>query len=183
MPSGVTTRRAPDCSNPVCPRDSSKQGTNFLRQIFYAEASINPSGFVGLGNRHPTFFPRQMSNGISWSCMPVGKKPWFKERRSLRIKWDASVVVHRPPKEGPQFNERTQTLSVSAHGALIALTGQVVPKQRLLIQNAGSGEQQECRVVSVENDLTGPTKVAVEFVRPAPCFWRIAYPPADWNVK
>jgi len=124
-----------------------------------------------------------MSNGISWSCMPDSKNRWFKERRSLRIKWDASVVVHRPSKEGPQFNERTQTLAVSAHGALIGLTGRVVPKHRLLMQNAASGEEQECRVVYVENDPTGPTKVAVEFVQPAPRFWRIAYPPADWNVK
>ena len=100
----------------------------------------------------------------------------------MRIKWDASVVVHRPPKEGPQFSERTQTLTVSAHGALIALTGLVAPKQRLVVQNATSGEQQECRVVTVEKDFTGPTKVAVEFAQPAPRFWRIAYPPTDWNI-
>jgi hypothetical protein len=142
-----------------------------------------PSFTCWIRNRHPTFFPKADEHGISWSCMPDGKKRWLKERRSLRIKWDASVVVHRPPKEGPQFNERTQTLAVSAHGALIALAGQVAPKQRLLIQNTSSGEQQECRVVYVENDLTGPTKVAVEFMRPAPRFWRIAYPPADWNVE
>ena len=100
----------------------------------------------------------------------------------MRIKWDASVVVHRPQKEGPQFSERTQTLTVSAHGALIALTGLVAPKQRLVVQNATSGEQQECRVVTVEKDFTGPTKVAVEFAQPAPRFWRIAYPPTDWNI-
>jgi len=115
--------------------------------------------------------------------MPDGKKRWFKERRSLRINWDASVVVHRPSKEGPQFYEKTQTLAVSAHGALIALAGQVAPRQKLLVQNASSGEQQECRVVSVENDLTGPSRVAVEFVRPAPQFWRIAFPPDDWKVN
>jgi hypothetical protein len=52
----------------------------------------------------------------------------------------------------------------------------------LLVQNIASGEQQECRVVYVDKDLMGPTKVAVEFTRPAPSFWRIAYPPADWNT-
>ena len=31
--------------------------------------------------------------------------------------------------------------------------------------------------------MSGPTKVAVEFTRPAPSFWRIAYPPADWTAS
>jgi hypothetical protein len=44
-------------------------------------------------------------------------------------------------------------------------------------------EQKECRVVYVKKELTGPTKVAVEFTRPAPTFWRIAYPPDDWAAS
>jgi len=63
------------------------------------------------------------------------------------------------------------------------LAGLVAPKQRLLVQNVASGEQRECRVVYVEKDLMGPTKVAVEFTHPAPDFWRIAYPPADWTAS
>lgn len=111
----------------------------------------------------------------------TGRKLWLRKRRSQRIELTISVGVHRPPKEGPQFYERTQTLGVSAHGALMALAGMVAPRQRLLLQNLASGEQQECRVVYVEEGLAGPSKVAVEFTRPAPSFWRIAYPPADWN--
>jgi PilZ domain len=111
----------------------------------------------------------------------IGGKRWLKQRRSQRVKLTVSVVVCRPPKEGPQFYERTQTLDVSAHGALMALSGMVAPRQRLLVQNLASGEQQECRVVYVEKDLAGPTKVAVEFTQPAPKFWRIAFPPTDWN--
>ena len=50
-------------------------------------------------------------------------KRWPRKRRSQRITLNVSVVVHRPPNEGPQFSERTQTLDVSAHGALVALAG------------------------------------------------------------
>ncbi len=88
-----------------------------------------------------------------------------------------------PPKEGPQFYERSQTLVVNAHGALMALAEKVMPMQRLIMQNIDSGEQKEWRVVHVEKEPTGPTKVAVEFTRPAPSFWRIAYPPADWTAS
>jgi hypothetical protein len=110
-------------------------------------------------------------------------KRWLRKRRSQRIELSVPVVLHRPAKEGPQFYERTQTLVVNAHGALMALAEKVAHKQRLLMQNMDSGEQKECRVVYVEKDLTGPTKVAVEFTRPAPSFWRIAYPPADWTAS
>lgn len=114
---------------------------------------------------------------------PFQTKRWLKNRRSQRIDLNVPVVVYRPQSEGPQFYEGTQTLVVSAHGALLALTDMVVPRQKLLMQNTGSGEQQECRVVYVKKELTGPPKVAVEFTRPAPNFWHIAFPPADWTAS
>lgn len=109
-------------------------------------------------------------------------KRWLRERRSQRIELTVPVVVHRPQKGGSQFYERAQTLFVNAHGALMALAEKVKPNQRLLMQNV-DGEQKECRVVYIEKGLAGPTKVAVEFTRPAPSFWRIAYPPPDWTAR
>jgi hypothetical protein len=85
----------------------------------------------------------------------TGTKRWLRNRRSQRIILSVSVVVHRKSTEGPQFSERTQTLGVSAHGALMALTGLVAPKQKLLMQNVASGEQQECQVVYMDKDLMG----------------------------
>ena len=108
-------------------------------------------------------------------------KRYSKDRRSQRIELNVPVVVYRAAGEGPQFSESTKTLVVSAHGALIALTDMVAPKQRLRIQNPTSGENLECRVISVRNSNIGPPRVALEFTRATPGFWRIAYPPADWN--
>src|SRR5215469_12047187 len=108
---------------------------------------------------------------------------WLKERRSHRIQWNVPVVVYRPREERSQFYERTQTLALNAHGALLALRVKVAPNQRLVMQNIDSREQQECRVVYVENEPTGPTRVAVEFTRPAPSFWRILFPPSDWPTS
>ncbi len=110
-------------------------------------------------------------------------KRWLKNRRSQRIELNVPVVVYRAPGEGPQFYENTETLVVSAHGALMALTDMVAPRQSLLVQNAESGEQLECRVVYVKRERAGPPKVAVEFTRPAPRFWHLAYPPADWTAR
>src|SRR5262245_42764269 len=114
---------------------------------------------------------------------PNDTKRWLSKRRSQRIELNVPVVLHRPSGEGPLFSERTETLVVNAHGALLALAEKVAPKQMLFMQNTSSGEQKECRVVYVEKQLSGPTKVAVEFTRPAPGFWRIAYPSTDWTAS
>jgi hypothetical protein len=113
----------------------------------------------------------------------ANKLRWLKNRRSQRIGLNVPVVVYPLPNEGPQFYESTQTLVVSAHGALLAITGMVVPKQRLLVLNTHSEELEECRVVYVKNELTGPPKVALEFTRPAPSFWHLAFPPVDWTTS
>ena len=105
-----------------------------------------------------------------------------KTRRSQRIEMTVPVVVYRPRGEGPQFYENTRTLVISAHGALMDLTDMVAPRQKLQMQNPESGESLECRVVSVKREQIGPPKVAVEFMQPAPSFWRIAFPPADWKA-
>ena len=113
--------------------------------------------------------------------LSAATKRWSKDRRSQRIELNVPVVVYRTPAQGPQFYESTQTLVVSAHGALISLTDLVAPRQLLRIQNPHTGENLECRVVSVKRAQIGPPKVAVEFTRATPGFWRLAYPPADWK--
>lgn len=112
---------------------------------------------------------------------PTTARRWLKERRSERIALNVPVVVYRVRGDGPQFSETTQTLVVSAHGALVSLTQLVVPRQKIHVQNQKSGEQLECRVVSVERAVTGPPRVAVEFTKASPGFWKLAFPPADWK--
>lgn len=114
---------------------------------------------------------------------PTNTKRCLKSRRSQRIELNVPVVVYRAPVDGPHFCENTQALVVSAHGALVALTQLVAPRQKIRLQNPSSGEHLECRVVSVKKTLIGPPRVAVEFVRPAPSFWQLAFPPADWKAN
>lgn len=106
-----------------------------------------------------------------------------RQRRSQRLALSIPVVVHRASKGDPPFYEGTHTLVVSAHGALLALAANVAPEQRLVLQNVMSGEEEECRVVFIERKPAGPAQVAVEFQRPAPGFWHIAFPPPDWSAR
>lgn len=106
---------------------------------------------------------------------------WTKKRRSQRLVMSIPVVAYRPLKAGRPFFEGAQTLSVSAHGALITLATAVAADQRLILKHAVSGEEQECRVKFVQKKPNSPTEVGVEFQHPAPDFWRIAFPPNDWK--
>ena len=76
-----------------------------------------------------------------------GKMIWNKKRRSQRLVLSVPVIAYRSQKLGLPFSEGTRTLMVSAHGALISLTGKVAADQGLVLKHALSGEEQECRVV------------------------------------
>jgi hypothetical protein len=104
-----------------------------------------------------------------------------KKRRSQRVVLRVPVLVYRPPKAGPPFFEGTHTLVVSAHGALLGLAASVAPEQRIFLQHSLSGEEQECRIVFTDKKLTGMTEIGIEFQKPAPNFWHIAFPPTDWT--
>ena len=91
------------------------------------------------------------------------------------------VVAYRLPKLGRPFYEGSHTLAVSAHGALISLATGVAADQQIVLKHALSGEEQECRVVFIHKNPSGPTQVGIEFRSPAPNFWGIAFPPSDWK--
>ena len=52
--------------------------------------------------------------------------------------------------------------------------------QTLVLQNALTGEERECRIVFTDRNRIGPIEVGLEFRNPAPYFWRVAFPPDDW---
>jgi hypothetical protein len=105
-----------------------------------------------------------------------------KRRRSQRLILSVPIIVSGESVTG-HFNERTRTLVVNAHGALITLAAIVSAGQRITIQHRTSGEEQACRVVYVEPSPKDEEKVAVEFLKSSPHFWHIAFPPADWSPE
>jgi hypothetical protein len=109
--------------------------------------------------------------------------PIEKQRRSQRIFLSVPLHVSGNQENGKPFVERTTTLIVSAHGALIHLREAVLENQLLSIKHDKTEEEIACQVVSVNSGANGVNKIAVEFIGPQPRFWRIAFPPADWSTK
>ena len=89
-------------------------------------------------------------------------------------------VLARGSNKRPVF-EDTFTSVVNPHGALFHLSLKVEVGQQIILKNVDTEEEQSVRIVRTNPDADGKTEVAVEFLQPAPKFWRIAFPPDDWT--
>ncbi|HVO56137.1 MAG TPA: hypothetical protein VMT51_00425 [Dongiaceae bacterium] len=92
------------------------------------------------------------------------------------------VLVVTKNRERFLMREETHTLVINAHGGLMYLDMEVVCGQPLVLINPQTGEEEGCRVVRVDQKPGSRNTVAFEFNRPAPLFWPITFPPADWKV-
>jgi len=104
-------------------------------------------------------------------------------RRSKRVMLQLPVVVRATLRDGKKVEEETQTSVVNAHGGLIKLQMEIQTGQPILLINAKTKTEQSCRVVRVETSVGGQSAVAFEFDQPAPQFWPIVFPPADWAAS
>src|ERR1700740_2697353 len=92
-------------------------------------------------------------------------------RRSKRVKARIPVVVRFQTADKHSISEKTHTIIVNDHGALMLLADPVEVQQIIRLENVASGEELLCRVTSLGPSFMGKTQVAVEFVMPTPDFW------------
>jgi hypothetical protein len=105
-------------------------------------------------------------------------------RRSQRVCVSIDVVVLWGGATRQLASEETKTLIVNAHGALVLLRKAVHINDIIKLRNTTAHEEVACRVVHLsESDHLGMTNVGAELVEPAPRFWHIAFPPADWTPR
>lgn len=69
------------------------------------------------------------------------------------------------------ISEKTHTVIVNDHGALILLAASVEVDQIIRIENSNLKEELPCRITSLGPSFMGKTQVAVELIMPTPGFW------------
>jgi len=106
--------------------------------------------------------------------------PDANRRRSQRVILSVPVTVSGNAAKGA-FTESTKTLVVNAHGALITLAAKISQAQQLELTSVTNPEKQVCKVVYIGPTVQGQTQVGVEFIKPAPHFWHVAFPPENWT--
>ena len=109
--------------------------------------------------------------------------PYAKQRRSQRILLSIPVLVSGKKSTGALFTERTRTLVVNAHGALVELREPVLVGQLLQLKNVATNEETGCKVVDINSGSANLPEIGLEFAKPFPHFWRVAFPPADWSPR
>jgi len=85
--------------------------------------------------------------------------------------------------QGRAFDEISETLAISAHGALVLLEARVTSGSVLNLKHQRTEEEQECHVAFLGPVRSGRAEVGLEFSTPRPSFWRVAFPPEDWSPK
>ena len=101
-------------------------------------------------------------------------------RRSHRVNIAMPVLV-RGARGAQRFEEESQTVSVNAHGCNLRMTNPVARGEEISLINKKTVEELPCTVTFVGQKDGGKTEIGVEFTEPSPLFWRIAFPPEDWD--
>jgi hypothetical protein len=105
------------------------------------------------------------------------------QRRSQRVMLKVSVVVLAHGADNKRVSEKTRTVTVNAHGAMVLLAMEVSIGQILMLRHSGTGEEVSCRVLYLSPHQSEKREVGVDFMKPCAGFWRISFPPPDWTMR
>jgi hypothetical protein len=95
---------------------------------------------------------------------------YVERRRSIRVPVHLALIVCG---DNGRLQEETCTLSLNAHGVLVALAARVTIGQGLIIHNPENWAERRGRVTSLGRCYAGRTEVGIEFTESAPDFWLI----------
>jgi hypothetical protein len=101
-------------------------------------------------------------------------------RRTHRIQIVMPVIV-RGKNGSHAFQEETHTVSVNANGCMVRMETRVARTQHVSLLNPKTAEELPCTVNFIGQRHGTRTEVGLEFIEPSPLFWRIAFPPEDWD--
>ena len=91
------------------------------------------------------------------------------------------AVLVRGAAGGTNFQEEAKTISVNAHGCMVRLAAKVARGQLVTIVNKKTAEELNCTVTYIGQTDGAKVEVGIEFAEPSPVFWRIAFPPENWD--
>ena len=95
------------------------------------------------------------------------------QRRSKRLPLSIPVRVYGRTANDLPFRYVTETNAVSVHGALLTMDANVKRGVNVLLVNAITEEECECRVAFVESKLWGKRKIGLEFTSHSGDFWHV----------
>ncbi len=101
-------------------------------------------------------------------------------RRSQRVMIRVPVTLQVTIANQP-VTIRAVTVAVNDHGAMLLCSRTLSAETRLELQQDRTRQKLACRVTRTPRESPEGYLVPVEFETPAPGFWHISFPPADWK--
>ncbi len=100
------------------------------------------------------------------------------QRVLLRVRANIHVTL-----QGKATTLQASTLSVHPQGALVLMNRRLAPETRLVLEHSGTRERVACKVGRAPREMPEGFQIPIEFDAPAPDFWKIDFPPADWRPE
>jgi hypothetical protein len=104
------------------------------------------------------------------------------QRRSHRVHIAINITVRG--KRGDQaFQEDTSTTVVNSAGGLMLTDLTLQHGQQITVMHKKTNEEVAAKVVFLGTGEGNRSQVGFEFLEPAPKFWRISFPPDNWDAN
>lgn len=106
----------------------------------------------------------------------AGEERRGSQRVLLRVHASIHVALH-----GKELTIDATTLSVSNHGALVVMKQTLPADAHLVLEHNMTRERIACKIARPAREVAEGFHIPLEFDSPAPNFWGIVFPPADWR--
>jgi hypothetical protein len=170
---------------PFPPGASAEISVTYNGQSFRTRANVKSSqSGKGMGLAFAEIDPQDRQVLEEWLAT-ASERAWLATNRRLSQRVMVSIPVHVEAKDrfGLEQAENTQTISVSAGGALLALEMDVIKGQTITLRDPVTQQALECSVAYLGSSTQGRRQVGVSFVQTNRRLWQIAFPPSDWSPQ
>jgi hypothetical protein len=103
-------------------------------------------------------------------------------RRSKRVVLRVPLQLSAKMPDGKRISIEVYSLVVNAHGGLLDVGMEMLKGQQVIVSNPRNEKVASGKIVRTEGSGEGRFTVAFEFEFPAPSFWPVSFPPADWSL-
>ena len=103
-------------------------------------------------------------------------------RRSERVVLRVPLQLSAKMPNGKRISIEVYSLVVNAHGGLLDIGMELPSGQQVILSNPRNEKVASGKIVRVEASEEGRFSIAFAFEFPAPSFWPVSFPPADWSL-
>jgi hypothetical protein len=103
-------------------------------------------------------------------------------RRSERVVLRVPLQLSAKMPDGKRISIEVYSLVVNAHGGLLDVGMELLSGQQVILSNPRNEKVASGKIVRAEASDEGRFSIAFAFEFPAPSFWPVSFPPADWSL-